>query len=206
MPSLWLPNPPDGTRVCGGFDGSENNDWTAIRLETAAGRLFTPRYGPDGWPAIWNPVNFAGRIPRDLVHVAQAEINRRFIVERFYCDPEDWRSEIGQWSVTYGEKVYMEWPTNKYLRMYAALKTFVTDLSTGGLTHDGGPITAMHVDNARKRPQPRDQYTLTKPYGADHQKIDAAMASVLAHEAAVDARADGWKDKPIRPRKVTVMR
>lgn len=44
---LWLPNPPKGTRVCAGFDGSENDDWTCIKMETLDGLIFTPRYGPD---------------------------------------------------------------------------------------------------------------------------------------------------------------
>jgi hypothetical protein len=197
MPALWLPEPPSTTKVCGGFDGSENNDWTAIRLETVKGLSFTPRYGPDRRPTIWNPAEWGGSIPRHEVHVAMEEINRRYAVERFYCDPEDWRSEIGEWAVAYGEKKYLEWPTNKYMRMSAALKTFVTDLRTGALKQDGCPITALHVANARKKAQPRDLYTIQKPHGADHQKIDAAMASVLAHEAARDARADGWTDEPV---------
>lgn len=194
---LWLPNPSDGTGVCGGFDGSENNDWTAIRLETHAGLLFTPTYGPDKRPTIWNPAEFGGQIPRHEVHVAMKEINLRWKVKRFYCDPEGWRSEIGEWSVEFGEDIYFEWPTNKYQRMSAALKTFVVDLTTRKATHDGCPITTTHVGNARKKAQPKDMYTLQKPHGADHQKIDAAMASVLAHEAARDARADGWTDGPV---------
>ena len=32
--------------------------------------------------------------------------------------------------------------------------------------------------------------------GAYHQKIDAAVTSVLAHEAASDARAAGWGNEP----------
>jgi hypothetical protein len=31
---MWLPQPPEGTSVCGGFDGSENDDHTVIKLET----------------------------------------------------------------------------------------------------------------------------------------------------------------------------
>ena len=27
---VWLPNPPDRTSVAGGFDGSENDDFTEI--------------------------------------------------------------------------------------------------------------------------------------------------------------------------------
>jgi hypothetical protein len=48
------------------------------------------------------------------------------------------------------------------------------------------------VANARKVAQRGERYILGKPYGAYHQKIDMAMADVLAHEAGEDALADGW--------------
>jgi hypothetical protein len=44
------------------------------------------------------------------------------------------------------------------------------------------------------------QYVLGKP--ANHQKIDAIMARILAHTAASDARGDGWTDTPKRRRVV----
>jgi phage terminase large subunit-like protein len=74
--------------------------------------------------------------------------------------------------------------------MHSALERTVTDLVTGALTHDACPITAIHVGNARKLAKPGDRYILGKP--SQKQKIDAAVASVLAHEAAADARAAGW--------------
>lgn len=187
---MWLPEPAPRTLVCAGFDGSLNNDWTAIRAETFDGLLFTPRYGPDRRPTIWNPEEWGGEIPRSEVLAAVDELFTRFEVGRFYCDPQDWYSEIGDWSLLHGDEHVAEWPTNKAGRMYDAIKRFETDLATGRLTHDGCPITAVHVANARKKSQPGQKYTLEKP--ADHQKIDAAMASILAHEAAADARSAGW--------------
>jgi hypothetical protein len=80
---------------------------------------------------------------------------------------------------------------------------FVTDLTSGALTHDGCPITNLHVGNARKLAKPGDRYILGKPSQA--QKIDAAVTSVLAHEAAADARLAGW-GKPEPSRKVFVFR
>jgi hypothetical protein len=52
----WLPNPPDGTEVCLGFDGSDVDDWTALRAETFEGFQFTPRFLGDR-PTIWNPAS-----------------------------------------------------------------------------------------------------------------------------------------------------
>lgn len=190
---VWLPNPEPGTRICLGFDGSENDDWTAIQAETIDGFTFTPRYGPDERETIWNPANEGGSIPRDQVHVAVAELFDRYKVERFYCDPHDWYSEIGEWSVKYGDNHVFEWPTNRVGRMYPEIKRFEIDLAQRKITHDGCPIVATHAANAKKLAKFNQQYVLGKP--ANHQKIDAIMARILAHTAASDARESGWGEE-----------
>lgn len=185
---------PDGAQVCGGFDGSDSDDWTALRLETISGHRFTPTYGPDDRPAIWNPAEWGGRIPRSEVDAAVDEVFERYRVGRLYCDPPDWRSEIGDWAARYGEGHVLEWPTYRIVPMHAALERSLTDLTTGRSTHDGCGLTSMCVGNARKLARPGQRYVLGKP--AQHQKIDPAMADVLAHEAAADARAAGWGAAP----------
>lgn len=184
---------PLGQAVCLGFDGSESGDWTAIRAETFSGHRFTPTYGPDKRPTIWNPAEWGGSIPRGEVHAAVEEICRTFRVARAYCDPKGWQSEIADWALVHGDDVFVEWATYRTVQMHAALERAVTDLVSGRSTHDCCPITSVHVGNARKVAKPGDRYILGKP--SDHQKIDAAMADVLAHEAAADARAAGWTDQ-----------
>lgn len=196
MPQLWLPNPEPGTPICVGFDGSENNDWTALRAETRSGMQFTPRYGPDRRPTIWNPAEWGGQIPRGEVHAAVDEVFSTWKVARMYCDPQDWYSEIGDWSLQHGEEHVFEWPTNRIRPMFDAIRRFETDLASGRTEHDGCPLTAMNIANARKVAKPGQKYVLGKP--ADHQKIDVAMASILAHEAAADAREAGWEDTDSR--------
>lgn len=194
MPGMvWLPNPEPGTQICIGFDGSENDDWTALQAETIDGFTFTPRYSDEGLPAIWNPAEWGGSIPRDQVHVAVDELFQRYRVERMYCDPHDWYSEIGEWSVKYGDNHVYEWPTNKVGRMYPEIKRFEVDLAQRKLTHDGCPLTTIAAGNARKLAKFNQQYVLGKP--ANHQKIDAIMARILAHTAAADAREVGWGTK-----------
>jgi phage terminase large subunit-like protein len=199
---LWLPNPPDGTQVCGGFDGSLNDDWTAIKLETREGFLFTPRYGPDKRPTIWNPAEWPNHeIPRHEVHEAWSEIGRRYKLLRAYCDPgfrdeTDWSHEIETlWPnlLKVGEDVFVPWVMAGNRRrnaVYEMLRRFEADLTTGLITQDGCPITTTHMGNARKIPH-QDIYTLGKP--SQHQKIDAGVTSALCHEAASDQRAAGWK-------------
>jgi hypothetical protein len=197
---LWVPGPAKGTAVCGGFDGSLNDDWTCIKLETREGLIFTPRYGPDNRPTIWNPAEWNGRIPRQQVHVAWSEIAARYRLLRVYCDPgfhdeTDWVTEIEDWDLEYGPDVFVEWPTNQINRMYPALRRFESDLGNAVIKQDGCPITSTHFTNARRIPQKMDRYTLGKP--SQTQKIDAAVTSVICHEAAADMRADGWLDEEV---------
>jgi hypothetical protein len=194
-------------KVCGGFDGSSSGDWTAIRLETIDPYQFTPHYGPDRRPTYWNPLEWGGRIPRGEVDAAVDWIFTELDVERFYCDPRDWQSEIEGWALKYGDEHVIEWDTGRgstrIPAVHAMLERFVTDLTTGALTHDGCPMTAIHIGNARKLAKPGDRYILGKP--SDEQKIDLAMASAICHEAAADARAAGWTDEVV-DRRMTVWR
>lgn len=182
-----------GRAVSGGFDGSTSDDWTAIRLETREGVRFTPTYGPDARPAFWNPAEWGGRIPRGEVHAAVDWIFTHYDVERMYCDPRDWQTEISEWALLYGEKKVIEWPTYSIKRMFQALNRYHTDMSEGATTHLEDVTYRTHALNARKVAKPGDQYLLGKP--AEHLKIDVLMADVLAHEAAADARATGWTDE-----------
>lgn len=192
---MWLPNPPAGASVCGGFDGSDRDDWTAIKLETRESHIFTPRWGVDDQPAIWNPAEHGGRIPRGQVREAWREIVERYDVRRVYCDPgfhdeTSWESEIEQWAQEFGAERFLAFPTTSQQRMFPAIRRFEADLPD--LTHDGCPITSAHMRNARKLHGRSRTYTLGKP--THHQKIDAAVTTVLAHEAASDERAAGWRD------------
>ena len=177
--------------ICLGFDGSKSGDWTAIRAETRDGHRFTPTYGPDSRPTIWNPAEWGGRIPHGEVKAAVAELFDRFDVERFYPDDDPiWHTQIEEWALEHGEERVLPFPTRVILRTYAALDRYLNDLVEQATTHDDCPITKTHALNARKVAKPGDKYLLGKP--SEHQKIDAVMADVLAHEAASDARADGW--------------
>lgn len=198
---VWLPNPPRGTEVAGGFDGSENNDWSAIKLETRDGLLFTPRYGPDQRPTIWNPQEWGGRIPRHEVHAAWEELADRYKLVRIYYDPgfrdeTSWETEGETWDQKHGPKVFIPWQMSGNSRVeavYASLRRFEADLESKFLTHDGCPLTTTHVGNARRIAKSIDRYGVGKP--SQSQKIDAAVTAVLAHEAASDARASGWVEE-----------
>ena len=199
---LWLPPPSRGTSVCGGFDGSENDDLTVIKLETKAGHLFTPRWGADSVPTIWRASDHGGGIPRGQVRAAWLELNDFYDIRRVYCDPgfndeTSWESDIEWWDTAMpfadgSTGRFASFPTTSGKRMFSAVRRFEADLSTF-ITHDGCPTTTAHMRNARKIFGRGRTYTLGKP--SAHQKIDSAVTSVIAHEAASDERAAGWPDE-----------
>lgn len=183
--------PADGEPICLGFDGSETNDWSALVGITMDGTVFVPRFGPDQVPTVWNPAEHEGRIPRAEVDAAVDELMTRYQVVRSYCDPQDWRSEIGDWAVRYGDETVFEWATNRVRQMHEALRTFETNLRTGRVGHVGDKQLDTAVANARKVARPGQRYILGK--ATEEQKIDLAMSMVLAHEAWVNALAGGWE-------------
>lgn len=185
--------PAEGTELCLGFDGSQTGDWTALRAETADGWRFTPTYGPDRRPTFWNPAEWEGRIPRFEVDAAVSELFEHYTIKRFYCDPHPWESQIDEWALRYGEDTVVGWPTNRVGRMYDALVRMLEDTADCSTTHSIDQTAKLHMMAARKVAKPGDKYVLGKP--SENQKIDIAMADILAHEAASDMRALGWNGK-----------
>lgn len=196
---------PDGSVVVLGFDGSDIDDWTGIRAETLDGYQWTPTYSSLELPTVWNPAEWGGQVPRLEVSAAMDELMRRFQVVRVYADPPYWESEIDDWAARYGEKRVVRWYTNRIVQMYAACERLLTDVTKAGsgFGHDGCEDTSEHVGNARKAARLADRYVLRK--AGPHQKIDLAVVSILAHEAAGDAIAAGLS-RPVVSRRTTVMR
>lgn len=186
----WLPEPPPGTPVCLAFDGSETSDFTVIKAETQGGFIFTPRWGSGG--TIWDPQEHGGRVPKAEVTEAVLDLFDRFRVGKMYCDPPLWETEIEEWDARIGDDKVIKWPTYRPIPMHSATERFLADLNSGRITHDGCPITALHMANARMAPRRDGRYMLAKPDAA--RKIDAAITTVLVHEAAADRRAAGWLD------------
>lgn len=196
---------PAKTAVTLGFDGSDVDDWTGIRLETLDGYQFTPVYGPDRLPAVWNPADYGGQVPRLEVAAAVEELLGRYDVVRGYFDPPGWETEIDEWSDRFGEKLIVRWYTRRVLQMHEAAERLVIDVTKAdsAFVHDGCEVASQHVANTRKAARPGGRYVLAK--ASQPQKIDLTVCSVLAHEAACDAVAAGLA-RPKKSSKMIVMR
>ena len=175
-----------------GFDGSLSGDWTAIRAEDSTGLRFTPTYrvGDEQRSCWWNPAEWGGRIPRSEVHAAVEQLMGHYRVQRMYCDPREWETEIDGWALLYGEDRVIKWPSNQIGRAHPAMVRYLTDMTEKTTVHRPDKTYKIHALNARKIAKPGDRYIIGKP--SEHQKIDILMADIIAHEAACDARADGW--------------
>ena len=180
----------DGTRIVAAFDGSETDDWTVLRAETLDGHSFTPKFR-DGRPMVWNPADHGGQVPRLEVEAAVEELFSRFDVVVLYADPPWYESEIDRWAERYGDRRVIKWFTRRTQQMWDAAERMRADImkSDSTWTHDGCPIVTAHVGNTRTSPRPGGKYALVKP--SQPQKIDGAVATILAHEAALDCIAAG---------------
>lgn len=191
------------TKVCFGFDGSDNDDHTGIRLETMDGYQFTPSYGDSNRLTYWRPQDWQGRVPRAEVNAAVSQLVSEFEVVRAYCDVMFWETEIDHWASEFGEKVFLKWHTERTTQMWEELERFRNDVYNveSDFSHDGDPDTETHLRNAIVRSRVVDKVTQIRRYilgkPAEHQKIDLAMSSVLAHAARMDAIADG-ASKPVQ--------
>ncbi len=189
---------PRSEPVCLGFDGSDVDDWTAIRAETLDYHQFTP-VDATGRMTRWNPAEFGGRVPRADVMAAFEHLFREYDVVRAYLDPPGWETQVSDLQGRFGEKRVIEWPTYRLRPMHGALERYRRDVvdPQSPLTHDDDRTYTEHLRNAVMRGRAGQTYILGKP--SQHQKIDDVMAGVLAHEAVADAIAGGDLGKRKRP-------
>lgn len=216
-------DPIPGELIVLGFDGSRGRakgkpDATALvgcRVED--GHLFQLGVweAPDRkdlW-ASWQP-------PIAVIEAAIAEAFDRFHVAAFYCDPaRDWRSHVNAWEAKYGPKLlripvpgggdrtrqiratrdhpFEWWMTGGRTGLVQrAIEDFEGALVNGDLTHDGSAGLTRHMLNARRGLR-GGKLALTKASDYSENKIDAAVAAVLAWQARLDAIAAGAR-KPTR--------
>jgi phage terminase large subunit-like protein len=180
-----------GVSVTLGFDGSLSDDATGLVACTLGPdpRLQTLGvWEPD--PAASAAERAAWVVDRDAVEAAVVDAFERYVVVLMYCDPAYWSPEIAAWAAEFGDKVVREFSTARDGRIVPAAVATHTALVTRELEHDGDAALERHLRNARTR-STRYGLTLRKDRKSSPNKIDAAMAAVLAFQARIDAIAGG---------------
>jgi len=177
-----------GDRITLGFDGSRFHDATALvgcRIEDGLVQLLELWQKPESAPDDWE-------VPAGAVDAAVADAMHTYSVVRAYCDPPLWQTEIDEWARMYGDSVVLRYWTSR-ARMMGAVERVRTDIAANQLRHTYDERLTAHVLHAQMRTV-RSGYWLVKSQ-AGGDKIDAAVAMVLAYEARSDLLAAGWKPR-----------
>lgn len=195
-----------GSRICGGFDGSENDDHTALMACTEDGDLFTVGiWTPDGEDLGW----------REDVRAAVKWLFSTFEVVRFYGDPPWWQEDMSHWAGEFGSPPVVEFWTNIDSKMAVACGGLRTPIRHRGLKidpvprqteeqhRDGKTLLVWHFENARTRKvkikfedRAEEAYVVRKERAGSPLKIDSVTSSVLARRARDDAVKAGEFEEP----------
>ena len=194
-----------------GFDGSRARargvtDATAlIGCRVSDGHLFELGV----WEQPTGPAGEDWQVPVVEVEAAVEDAFRRYSVVGFFADPNKWESYVAGWEAKWHRQLKVkaskahpiEWwfQPRKIVR---ALEQFHSAVVDGELTHDGSSPLTRHVLNARRRSS-RSGIQIAKEHPESEQKIDAAIAAVLAWQARLEAVAKGLdRSRRTVPRRV----
>lgn len=183
----------DGETITLGFDGSVNEDSTALVACRVSDGLLQLVHC---WEKPLQAENW--QVDREHVDATVNECFSRHNVVGFYGDPAHWQDYMDRWNREFGEKLEVkasnerpiEWWTHKATRTVLALERFHEATVGGVLRHNGDPTLTAHILNAKRR-YGRVGMTISKEHPHSHRKMDAAMAAMIAYECRSDAIAAG---------------
>jgi hypothetical protein len=139
----------------------------------------------------------------DAADAAVEEAFDRWTVALIYSDPQKIEHLTDRWEGRWGKDRVADFVTNLRSRKLGdAVTYYLMSVAAGDMTHDGNPIMARHVANARRKLLPaldddgRPLFTLTKDRPHSPNKIDAAMAGMISAQARRDAIAKGLLRAP----------
>lgn len=200
-----------GETVTAGFDGSWNNDATALvicSVESGHIELIGCWEQPEG------PEGEDWQVPRDEVDAAVATMMRDYDVVGMYADPPHWTDWLDKWhnefahemKVSATQKRPLEWWTNNPKPMVEALDRFHTAMLERRMSFTPADdrvgrkaeltlTLQRHALNARRHPT-RAGMQIRKEYPKSPKKIDGLMAAVLSWQCRWDAIAAGVLDQP----------
>lgn len=191
-----------GDTITLGFDGSRKRkrgvtDATALVACRVEDGLIVPI---EVWEQPDGPAGDEWRVPTDEVDAAVREAFRDFRVVGFYADPARWESYVAQWEAAFGGRLTAKatrsnpiewWMTGGRKSLVTqALEQFRDAVLDDELMHSGSRVLTQHVLNARRRGNATG-YGLFKENPDSPNKIDAAIAAVLAWAARLDALSAG---------------
>ena len=189
----WLPHgewaalpqsapPDDGTPVVLGFDGSFNNDTTAIVGVTV-----------EEQPRVWL-VDIWEKQPGDrddwrvdigAVEARILEACGKWDVVEVACDPYRWARSME--ALAEAGVPVVEYPSSSPARMVPSTAKFYDAVVSGQVSHDHHPTLARHLDNCVVKVDGKGP-RVVKEHRGSPRKIDAAVAAIIAFDRATHRR------------------
>jgi phage terminase large subunit-like protein len=163
---------PKGSKICVGFDGSVSEDSTAfIAVDMATGVLeilacWERDYSNPDWV-----------VPRHEVLDEQRRIFEEYQVERMWCDPAFFQSDVDSWAMTHKRKVERIPQSNQ--RMVPMTEQLKIDMLDGKVFHNGDHRLRRHFMNAVQD----DVGKVKKEKRGSRNKIDFLVCAILANGA-----------------------
>lgn len=192
-----------GEAITLGFDGSRKRsrgiaDSTAlVGCRVSDGHIFLI----DAWEQPDGPAGRDWEVPKLQVHAAVKDAMKKYNVIAFFADPAMWESDISEWESQFGRKLKVkssaahpiEWwiTAGRVTTMVRAIERLENAIVDREITYDGGSVLTRHLLNARRRRSVRGMQ-IAKAYPDSPNKIDAAIAAILAYEARAHALAQGF--------------
>jgi len=139
------------------------------------------------------------QVPTAEVEAKVKETFAKFNVVGFYADPAKWESYVADWEARYARHLKVGrrghpiewWMSGGRSGLVAkAVEQFHTAVVEGELTHSGSSILTRHILNARRKIR-HGTLQIGKKHPDSEEKIDAAVAAVIAWQARIDALAKG---------------
>jgi phage terminase large subunit-like protein len=202
----------DGEMITLGFDGSRKRekgvtDATGlVGCRVSDGKLFEIA----SWEQPEGPEGETWEVPLYEVDLVVRDTFRRFKVVGFFGDPAKWESYMDTWEADFGAKLQIKAGPNHPIRYWVSgagqakfvncLRRFHDAIIDRDLIHAGDPVTTRHVLNSRRR-SGRYGISIAKATPDSVNKIDCAIAAVLAYEARNQAISGGVMQRAQEPKK-----
>ena len=174
----------DGDGITLGMDPSKSDDHTVLRAcRLDDGAVFTL--------GVWDPADYDGELPRDVVDELVDSAHDRYQVSAFFSDLHPLESYIDRWAERHGRR-YVVKATAKHAigwDMRSRTKEFTVEcerlhdeIVERAFAHDGHPAVRQHFLNARRRPNAWG-VSVGKEHRESPRKVDSVPATVLVRLA-----------------------
>jgi phage terminase large subunit-like protein len=188
-----------------GFDGSlgrkkGTSDATAlIGCRVSDGHVFEIKV----WEQPQGPAGDEWQVPVIDVDYTVRETFKKYKVVGFFADPARWESYVAQWESDFGKTLKVKQTQNHPIEFWMsggrsylvvrAIEQFQNAVQARELTFQGMALS-RHVLNARRRVSTSGMQ-IAKEHPESVNKIDAAVAAVLAYQARLQALSKGEATK-----------